>query len=927
MFSAVNELWSIELFSNVIEFLELKGNFMQIINKNDEKFIENFTGATYYEISQKINSLLVKEYHNLKDNDKLQGRTRAVRLKQFATIIQENSFCLNLFSKYPLLEQSLKSTLKDFFDNIEEILSYYNQKKIEIEDHFQQIFGKIIQINLEMGDKHNGRTVAKVIFENGVLYYKPKPLLSDELWSDLLAFVEKYGKIDFKKIKTLSFQEHSWQENIIHKECQDINQAERYFYRSGVLLALMTTLKSNDMHHENIICHGEYPIIIDTETIATAFLTDNDGIDNGRGLNVSVLNTAMLPTYNSLYDVNMSGLFSSRETSKTIYAYMIEADKDYDIVYKKVLAETTLQPNVVRVGDRVINPDDVENILLDGFEDGCHLIIKNRIEFTRILMNPKYKDIAIRQILRGTQVYYTFLRESLHPSILSDKKNQEKLFDIMYNNFKPSKHGYLRIDKEIEDLKNGNVPLFYTKFTDCNLYSDGEVVCENYYAISPLNASINSLNWLDLDMIEYQKYLIRLSIFTATQKESDYMDAENKAYELKKVVDYSEIVDRHIEKIKKLEVPDNLKGFSTLYMAQTSDDGFDIGTLDPGLYMGGGIVQLLAIYSKNLNDTQNSNFAKRIILSLYEKYKTLLASNNPAEVDYSIYNGLGGLIYLSYNYYKMFQDIEIHNIYKEVLDSFFANYETNPFQEDKDEDFVNGLGGTNFFLGRLYYDCGNQNIQIKIKNFFAKYYLFIKNSALNEVGIAHGISGICVNLSVIYSVLQNDEIPEIIFELLQEEDRLISSKIKENTIQYTWCRGLVGISLSRILINENISDNKKLNEYLMSATSKYISVDNIEKMFSLKNPCLCHGIYGNLDSMKYIDKHISIPNFNRYKEINYLTEDELHNINWFNNSTYPFESFMIGLNGVMYGLLHQTELNIPSITALEIYKDTRSDLH
>ncbi|RGM11597.1 DUF4135 domain-containing protein, partial [Mediterraneibacter gnavus] len=39
-----------------------------------------------------------------------------------------------------------------------------------------------------LGDKHNGKTVAKVEFENGNLMYKPRRLLSSNLYDELLRF-------------------------------------------------------------------------------------------------------------------------------------------------------------------------------------------------------------------------------------------------------------------------------------------------------------------------------------------------------------------------------------------------------------------------------------------------------------------------------------------------------------------------------------------------------------------------------------------------------------------------------------------------------------------------------------------------------------------------------------------------------------------
>src|SRR3712207_8377597 len=45
------------------------------------------------------------------------------------------------------------------------------------------------------------------------------------------------------------------------------SEALRYYERAGMLLCLFYVLEGTDCHYENIIASGEYPVLIDTETL------------------------------------------------------------------------------------------------------------------------------------------------------------------------------------------------------------------------------------------------------------------------------------------------------------------------------------------------------------------------------------------------------------------------------------------------------------------------------------------------------------------------------------------------------------------------------------------------------------------------------------------------------------------------------------
>ena len=56
------------------------------------------------------------------------------------------------------------------------------------------------------------------------------------------------------------------EEKIENIPCKNESEVEHYYFRMGIHLFLGYALGATDLHGENIIAHGEYPVIIDMET-------------------------------------------------------------------------------------------------------------------------------------------------------------------------------------------------------------------------------------------------------------------------------------------------------------------------------------------------------------------------------------------------------------------------------------------------------------------------------------------------------------------------------------------------------------------------------------------------------------------------------------------------------------------------------------
>jgi lantibiotic modifying enzyme len=91
-----------------------------------------------------------------------------------------------------------------------------------------------------------------------------------------------------KTPKILEINGHYWTEYIEYKPCSDEKEFAEYYTRIGNLTALLYALNAVDIHYENIIANGTYPVIVDTECLFYA------NFDSGYYNNV--LGISLLPS-------------------------------------------------------------------------------------------------------------------------------------------------------------------------------------------------------------------------------------------------------------------------------------------------------------------------------------------------------------------------------------------------------------------------------------------------------------------------------------------------------------------------------------------------------------------------------------------------------------------------------------------------------
>jgi type 2 lantibiotic biosynthesis protein LanM len=201
---------------------------------------------------------------------------------------------------YPVLFRSLYVRAMNWVDYTMELLSRFGAdwERIRTGLFPESDPGRLTAIAAGAGDTHRqGRTVAILQFSSGLkLVYKPRSMSLDVHFAEFLEWVNQSGfEPRFRALKVIDCRGYGWSEFVDHKPCSSRQEVARFYERLGGYLAIFHALRGNDMHFENLIAAGEFPVPVDIETLFHPVV--NQGIDPAfHAWQSSVLSVLMLPT-------------------------------------------------------------------------------------------------------------------------------------------------------------------------------------------------------------------------------------------------------------------------------------------------------------------------------------------------------------------------------------------------------------------------------------------------------------------------------------------------------------------------------------------------------------------------------------------------------------------------------------------------------
>lgn len=319
---------------------------------------------------------IISELHILKKLGLLCGHTPEEEYDYFVRhYLKDPEYQQGFFGKYPeayRLCQTVEEEEHAFYQEITTRLAKDHEAIVQNVCHGKG-FKTFKKIDLNIGDRHNyGRSVSKILLDNGInIYYKPHSLKKTICYQDIYGTLCERAEFENKKVPYIDYGDYGWEGEAKKQDCENEEQVKRYFLRMGIHLFLAYALSASDLHGENFLACGEYPVLLDFETLpGYAAVADGEAVDKqiSNYINSSVLKTGILPELIWGGDGAIVSALSTGAAVRTPFRMPVIKNQGTSEMYiEHEPVELTFSGCVVTCKGEVMQPLDYQEEICAGF--------------------------------------------------------------------------------------------------------------------------------------------------------------------------------------------------------------------------------------------------------------------------------------------------------------------------------------------------------------------------------------------------------------------------------------------------------------------------------------------------------------------------------------------------------------------------------
>jgi type 2 lantibiotic biosynthesis protein LanM len=901
-------------------------------------------------LTKKFSSTLILELNAARLRGLLPGNTPYQRFRYFSEQYFTPVKVLELLAEYPVLARLLALAVERWADAVLEFLARLAADRERLglllgasgAPEAPHLLGTLRWVQVGVSDLHRqGRSVVIAEDEQGHrIVYKPTSLAVDAQMQCLVHAVNGFGlRYPLRTAQVIDCGEYGWLQFIATLGCESIDELRRFYWRQGCWIALLHLVRGADFHYENLIACGEYPVLVDNEAL---FHQDPWGKaagetayqDASTAMMQSVLRQGLLPFVQRLTregeGVDSSGLSGAggqiaRSTVRrwaepgTDKMHVVEAD----MVTQEALNRPSLQGKPVDATDFLAD-------IVQGFRETYDLLAARRDELRLVL--DGFADTTVRHLIRPTRIYTVFLREGHHPNDLRDGLEREELLDRLWALASESPQLLRAIPFEHEDLRTGDIPVFFSRPDSTDLWSSGGERIEDFFAEPSLRAAYRELDRMSEEERERQVLLIRLALSEARSRGlgsvSYGRDSEaSSAGEVRPLAWASGLHDAavHVGETLKRRALVGERGVCWISLDPFGDGRSEGATLRniaiarEDLYHGAaGIALFLAYLGEVASDGGSTELARGTVRAMLEVMAVTGPASNQA---LGAYLGRASYSYALQHLAALWSE-------SGLLDEALADLPNIEalISEDREFDILAGSAGCAIVMLQLHAATG-EPAALRIARACGDHLLRSAQSfrsglgwkgssfASPVAGLAHGAAGIAWALSELASTTGDERYHQTALKALAFERNLLSSSDGEAFhTRVSWCNGLPSVAFARILTSVSMDDPLFAGEIVVGA-------NRILETGAPADSCLCHGVLGNAEILEACGRYCDIEEWRRTartwaastaRSVEGLERDLLLPLHG------RFAGLLCGLSGIGWELLRFAHWGkIPSVLMLE----------
>ena len=807
-----------------------------------------------------VSRTMVSELQIARHERRLAGETPEERYQSFLDGLGEPAQILAILRQYPVLARALVETVDRWLLVSQELL----ERLARDAPHLAAVFsdgaepGPLVELRTGLGDPHRGnRTVSLVRFASGLrLVYKPKSLAVAAEFQRLLDWtVEKGFSPAFRTLRILDRGEYGWMELAEAAPCPDEEAVRRFYLRQGGSLGLLWLLEATDFHRENLVAAGEHPILVDLEALFDP--------QDQEPWQKTVLNIGLLPSRiwreGGGEGVDLSGLTGIGGQAVPPVLQPEHAGTDeMRFVLKPV--EIPASDNLPTLNGEPVTVTRYTGEIVEGFQRMVRLLLEHRHE----LAAPggpleAFADAEVRVIVRPTRNYVLLLFESVHPFVLTDALDRDRLLDRLWLAVPEQLDLERMIPAERRDLLRGDVPIFTTRPGTRDVWSsDGE----SFPDLQPdtgMERVRRRLERLDESELVRQSWLVHNSLAAI-----DVPRGQHPLYDFRE----TDPPSREEVLAAAVRIGDRLAAIALRgardahWYTPQMIGGTKHWSLQPArldLYFGiPGIALFLAFLGEVSGEERFSDLARAAAATLREQIR-----GDRTLADIGAYSGWGGLIWVLAHLGVLWGDEELLREAERIA----VEEIERRIHEDESCDLIGGAAGGLVSLLTLHevrssdrliwvaVQCGERLLARALPMEHGLGWRHPVAGPVPLAGLSHGAAGIAWSLLRLAGLTGDDRFRDaglggLAYERsLYRPDKRNWPDLREGAapegapephLMWAWCHGAPGIGLGRL------AGLPWLDDSAVRAEIEHAVESTIENGFG-RNHSLCHGDLGNLE--------------------------------------------------------------------------------
>ncbi|GAA5529259.1 type 2 lanthipeptide synthetase LanM [Herpetosiphon gulosus] len=416
--------------------------------------------ALVQRLAQLTAQTMVLELNVARLRGQLQGATSQARFEYFIKRYSQIGDLLDLLADYPLLLRSLVHECQTTINFISQIAQHLAHDWLQIQQHFGLELAEWIGLE-SLGDRHAGKSVCRLDFASGQhLAYKPRSLSTEVAFNQVLAWHNQQPQtIQLRGLKVLDCGNYGWTEWLQALPCADSAAVRRFYQRHGALLALLLVLQACDVHYENVIAVGEYPVLIDLEGLCHPLLlsSTNELIEAEQ--------VGLLPRLHFATEqhpgVDMSGIAGNADQTLPLPQPVWDETNTDQMALRYAPTAVPAAHNLPTCSKLQIDPLDYAAEVEQGFRTTYLTLLSAKAELLSNIL-AVCADTTIRVIARPSNSYAILLRHASHPNRLRDALDRDCLFDHLWLSIPERPHLKPFLQTEQAALWQADIPWFGT---------------------------------------------------------------------------------------------------------------------------------------------------------------------------------------------------------------------------------------------------------------------------------------------------------------------------------------------------------------------------------------------------------------------------------------------------------------------------------